>query len=112
MDMRQDAEHPGVQRLRRDSTFWRRLEHEFAVSAQERLHLILILFRLQCARAVDEQPARRDDADGLVEYLLLQRGHHGHVRYLEAPPRIRMSPEGARSGARYIDQHDIAFAQR
>ena len=96
-----------VQHGLRHHALRRRIEAPVGMLGEKTIDLFVVLFGLERAGAVDEQPARLYDASRVAKDRALQRRHHGDVGDLQPPARVGMPPKRSRSRARRVDEHQI-----
>ena len=80
---------------------------EIGVMGEKGGHLILILLSEQRASSVDQTPADANQSRGLVQDRGLLGHEFGEILLTQAPPRVRVTPPGAGSGAGCVDQNSV-----
>jgi hypothetical protein len=105
------AEAPRVENFggHRASRWWG--ERPPRMLGQKCFDLRVVLFGLERAGAVNEEPTRCDDRCRRSQNRPLGRRHNREIAHPQAPTRIGMAPECAGAGARRIDEYRVHFSE-
>ena len=111
--LRQHAQQPVVEHRGRHGALRRRIEPEVRMLAA-RNRSICSSFSSGSSEQVlyTSQPPGFTTVAAAAKDRALDRRHHREVRHLQAPARVGMPAERARSGARRVDEHDINRSNR
>ncbi len=107
MPVRKHPKQPLVEHVvrHRAGGWW--LERPFPVPGEERIHLVVVLLRLERTGAVDEESTRVHAFGGRAEQLRLCRGQQRQVGVTQAPARVGVPPERAGAGAGDVEQDRV-----
>ena len=112
MKLRKHATTSTVEHGRRNDPLRRWLECPVGMFSEKARDLLVVLLKLQRARAVHEQPAGSYDACRGAKNRALRSGQHREVARLQSPASVGVTTKRSRARERNVYQHGIHVAQR